>query len=306
MSDQESQDAPAAENGDIEQSRHRVKELECMVSDVVTETPDTTTLYLFTGNERLSYEPGHFISIDPHQFDALERWIQFLEDQKGRRETARAYSLASAPHEKYLAITVKEERYTSGATKYPPLLSPILVRRLAKGTHMVVTGFTGPYILPSNIESRTDHLVHVCAGSGIVPNMSILKHALENGMKVRHTLIYGNKTWDDVIFRRDLDALAAKHPGKLTIVHALTRDPAAPSRGSNVRGGRVSTEMLRGVVPDWSACEVFTCGPGITKYDRQAAKARGEAPTPRFLESTLAALAELGVTKDRIHRESYG
>jgi 3-ketosteroid 9alpha-monooxygenase subunit B len=125
-------------------------------------------------------------------------------------------------------------------------------------------------------------------------------------MKLKHTLIYGNKTWDDVIFRKELDALAAKHPGQLTIVHALTRDPAAATKGSNVRAGRVSTEMLRGVVPDWSACEVFTCGPGITKYDRQAAKARGEAPTPRFLESTLAALAELGVTKDRIHRESYG
>jgi 3-ketosteroid 9alpha-monooxygenase subunit B len=306
MSGHASREAPSNESGDIEKSRHRIKELECMVSDVVTETPDTTTLYLFTGNERLSYEPGHFISIDPHQFEALERWIHFLEDQKGRRETARAYSLASAPHEKYLAVTVKEERYTSGATKYPPLLSPLLVRRLAKGTHMVVTGFTGPYILPADIERRTDHLVHVCAGSGIVPNMSILKHALETGMKLRHTLVYGNKTWDDVIFRRDLDALAAKHPGKLTIVHALTRDPEASSRGSNVRSGRVSIDILRSAVPDWSACEVFTCGPGITKYDRQAAKERGEAPTPRFLESTLAALAELGLPKERIHRESYG
>jgi ferredoxin-NADP reductase len=299
-------DLPAADSGEIEKSRKRVKELECMVSDVVRETHDTTTLYLFTGNERLSYEPGHFISIDPHQFESLERWIQFLEDQKGRRETARAYSLASAPHEKYLAITVKEERYTSGTTKYPPLLSPVLVRRLARGTHMVVTGFTGPYTLPANVEQRTDHLVHICAGSGIVPNMSILKHALENQMKLRHTLVYGNKTWQDVIFQRELDALAAKHPGKLTIVHALTRDPTAGSRGINVRSGRVAVQLLRDAVHDWSACEVYTCGPGITKYDRQAAKERGEAPAPRFLESVLAGLTELGVPKERIHHESYG
>jgi 3-ketosteroid 9alpha-monooxygenase subunit B len=299
-------DQPSAEVAEIERSRRRVKELECMVSDVVIETHDTATLYLFTGNERLSYQPGHFISIDPHQFESLERWIQFLEDQKGRRETARAYSLASAPHERYLAITVKEERYATGITKYPPLLSPVLVRRMAKGTRMVVTGFAGPYILPPDIEDRTDHLVHICAGSGIVPNMSILKHALETGMKLRHTLVYGNKTWDDVIFQRDLDALAAKYPGKLTIVHALTRDPAARARGANVRAGRVTAQLLRDAVHDWSRCEIFTCGPAITKYERQAARDRGETAAPRFLESTLAALAELGVSKAQIHRESYG
>lgn len=291
---------------EIERSRRRVKELECMVSDVVVETNDTTTLYLFTGNERLSYEPGHFVSIDPHQFAALERWTAYLEDVKGRREQARAYSLASAPHEKYLAITVKEERYTSGVTKFPPLLSPLLVCRTPRGTRMVVTGFAGPYTLPPDIEDRTDHLVHVCAGSGIVPNFSILKHALENGMRLKHTLVYSNKTWEDVIFQRQLDELAVRFPERLKIVHAITREPDAVRRGSNVRTGRVTAAMLKEIVPDWSGVEVFTCGPGITKWDRLAAKEKGEAPAPRFLEATLASLAELGVTKDRIHRESYG
>ncbi|HVO29712.1 MAG TPA: oxidoreductase, partial [bacterium] len=262
---------------EIERSRRRVKELECMVSDVVMETHDTATLYLFTGNERLSYEPGHFISIDPHQFDALERWTAFLEDQKGRRETARAYSLASAPHEKYLAITVKEERYTSGATKYPPLLSPLLVRRTPRGTRMVVTGFAGPYILPPDIEERTDHLVHVCAGSGFVPNFSIIKHAIENGMRLRHTVVCSNKTVGDVMFRAQLDELVRAHPDKLKVIHAITRDPQAATHGPQYRTGRVTAQMLRELVPDWSGVEVYTCGPGITKWDRIAAKEKGEA-----------------------------
>ena len=47
---------------------------------------------------------------------------------------------------------------------------------------MVVTGFGGPYVLPPDIETRTDHVVHVCAGSGIVPNYAILKLCLETGM----------------------------------------------------------------------------------------------------------------------------
>ena len=148
-----------------------------MVADVTEETPDTSTLVLFTGNDRLEYKAGHFLTIDPHQFEALDRFTAFLEDLKGKREPPRAYSMCSAPHERYLAVTVKEERFVPGATKYPPLLSPLLVKRTVRGMRLVVTGFTGPYTLPPDITSQTDHVVHVCAGSGSVPNLSILKCA---------------------------------------------------------------------------------------------------------------------------------
>src|SRR6476659_5215139 len=90
-------------------STRRIKELEVMVADVVVETPDTSTLVFFTGNDHLEYKAGHFLTIDPHQFEALERFTAFLEDLKGKKEPVRAYSLASAPHEQYVAITVKEE-----------------------------------------------------------------------------------------------------------------------------------------------------------------------------------------------------
>src|SRR5436309_2011466 len=125
--------------------RRRIKEMEAVVVEVVRETPDTTTLVLFTGNERLDYEAGHFLTVDPHQFEGLERFVSFFEDLKGRKEPPRAYSMSSAPHERYITITVKEERYISAKTKYPPLLSPLLVRRTPRGTRMMITGFTGPH-----------------------------------------------------------------------------------------------------------------------------------------------------------------
>src|SRR6188472_710430 len=185
-------------------STRRIKELEVMVADVVVETPDTSTLVFFTGNDRLEYLAGHFLTIDPHQFEALERFTAFLEDLKGRKEPPRAYSMCSAPHERYLAVTVKEEQYQSGATKYPPLLSPLLVKRTVRGMRLTVTGFTGPYTLSADIETQTEHIVHICAGSGSVPNFSMLKFALKHHPRLRHTFIYSNKTWDDVIFRDGL------------------------------------------------------------------------------------------------------
>lgn len=135
--------------------RKRVRELEVMVAAVKAETHDATTLVLFTGNDRLDYQAGHFLTIDPHQFLELERFIAYLEEVKERRELPRAYSLSSAPYENQLAITVKEEKFSVGRTMYPPLLSPLLVRGLSVGMRLTVTGFTGPYTLPADIPART-------------------------------------------------------------------------------------------------------------------------------------------------------
>ena len=277
-----------------------------MVADVIRETHDATTLLLFTGNDKLEYKPGHFLTIDPHQFEALERFIAYLEDAKGKKEPPRAYSLASAPHEKYLAITVKEERYVSGATQYPPLLSPLLVKRTAVGARMIATGFTGPYTMPGDIEERTDHLVHVCAGSGVVPNFSMIKSDLENGTKLRHTLIYSNNYWRDIIFRQQLKDLQASHPDRFKIVHALTRESEPQRHDPDVLKGRISADALRNLVNEPQPAEFFVCGPGITKWDKRRAKEDGTEAEPRFLESVLEALRGMDVPECKIHQESYG
>ena len=290
----------------MEPTSRRIKEMEVMVADVIVETPDTTTLVLFTGNDRLEYLAGHFLTIDPHQFESLERFTSFLEDLKGKREPPRAYSMSSAPHERYLAVTVKEERYVSGATRFPPLLSPLLVKRTLRGMRLIVTGFTGPYTLGSDISTQTDHIVHVCAGSGSVPNFSMLKFALAHHPKLRHTFVYSNKKWDDVIFRDELGRLAAEHPDRLTLLHTLTREEDAGLFGPTVRKGRVDQAILREAIPRPDESVVFVCGPGISKFDLAAAKEAGTTPAPRFLESVLADLKALGVPDKRVKREFYG
>ena len=284
----------------------RIKELEVMVADVIVETPDTSTLVFFTGNDRLDYKAGHFLTIDPHQFEALDRFTAFLEHLKGKSEPPRAYSMCSAPHERYLAVTVKEERFIPNVTKYPPLLSPLLVKRTVRGMRLKVTGFTGPYTLPPNITAQTNHLVHVVAGSGSVPNLSIVKFALANHPEIRHTFIYSNKTWEDVIFRDALAQLEAAHPDRLKVVHTLTREPNPEVFGPGVRKGRITEDLLRELIPDPGNVLVYLCGPGISKWDREAARQAGTEPQPRFIESALATLRSIGVPDKSIKRESYG
>jgi ferredoxin-NADP reductase len=287
-------------------SSRRIKELEVMVADVVVETSDTATLVLFTGNDRLEYRAGHFLTIDPHQFEALQRFTAFLEDLKGRREPPRAYSMCSAPHERYLAVTVKEERYVSGQTKFPPLLSPMLVKRTVRGMRLVVTGFTGPYTLSPDVSAETDHIVHICAGSGSVPNFSMIKHALAHHTALRHTVVYSNKTWNDIIFRDALADLASRHADRLTVIHTLTRESNPAVYGPTVRRGRITIDMLAELIPSPTEPLFYVCGPGISKWDVQAAEQAGTKPAPRFLESVLDELKALGVPATRIRRESYG
>ena len=289
-----------------QESRRKIRDLEVLVSDAMAETPDTTTLVLFSGAERLEYRPGHFCTIAPQQFKALERFTEFLEDLKGKREPPRAYSLTSAPHERYLAITIKEERFVKGVTRYPPLLSPLLVRNIQPGARMIITGFTGPYTLPDDVESRTDHLVHLVAGSGAVPNFSILKHCLHQRLKLRHTFIYSNKTWDDICFRKELEALQWQYPERLRLVHALTRESGPALSAPGVHRGRISLSLLAQHIPDPESCLVYACGPAISAWDRLAAKEKGVTPAPRFLEGALELLDKLGVARSRIKYESYG
>lgn len=284
----------------------KIREFEVVVDEVIPESSDTVTLVFDHEPDIPPYKAGQFLTIDPHQFPVIAGLTAYLEKAKGKKELPRAYSMCSSPHERYLAITVKEEPYVAGSTEYPPLLSPVLVRTLVPGARLKVVGFTGPYVLPPHAPERSDHVLHVCAGSGIVPNYSIIRYCLFAHPELRHTLVYSNKTWNDIIFRAQLDELAAEHPDRLTVIHALTRDPDAESRGPNVRRGRITSDLLRDVVPDVDRVEVLTCGPGISKYDKAAAALRGEKPAPRFLEAALACIMEIGIPPERVHREAYG
>lgn len=283
--------------------RRRVQELEVVVADVRRDTPDTSTLF-FSSDEEFDYKAGHFCTIDPHQFQQLEHFIAYFEDLKGQKEKPRAYSLASAPHERYLAITIKEERYYSGETSYPPLLSPLLTYYIPVGTHMVISGFTGAYTMPDDIADRTDNIVHLCAGSGIVPNLGLIKDSLHRDAPLKHILLYSSKTREDIIYYEEFEELHRRYPDKFDVVHCITRQD--PTGIRNARKGRISAALIEEAVPDLDNTFIFTCGPGIPPHERKAARAKGEEPAPRFIENMVDLLLAHGLDKKQIKQESWG
>lgn len=286
-------------------AKKKIREMAVHVTERIEETADTVTLVLACADPVPPYLPGQFVTLDPHQFPALADRVRRLEAEKGIREPPRAYSLTSTPDEPDLAITIKEEPVSD--PRYPPLLSPYLVRDVRPGDAFVVRGITGPYTLfPAALEADAATVVHLDAGSGIVPDFAILKWSLGRDLPLRHVLLYSNRTLDDVIFLRAIDALASRHPDRLTVRHAITRDPSAARARADVHPGRIDRGLIEATVEDPRSAWYMVCGPGITKWERKAAEARGETPAPRFVETMRAHLADLGVPQARIRTESYG
>ncbi|MGH9308399.1 MAG: oxidoreductase [Vicinamibacterales bacterium] len=284
----------------------RVTTFDTLVDESIVETRDTRTLVLDAGAHRQPWRAGQYVSIDPHQFAGLQSFVNYLEHAKGRREPPRAYSMSSAPHEPHLAITIKEEVFERGVTKYPPLISGFLVHHVRAGDRLSVIGFAGPYVLPEDIETRTNHVLHLCAGSGSVPDLSIVKDSLSRHTRLRHTFVYSNKTWDDVIFRDLLTQLERESAGRLRVIHTLTREAGSLPGGADVRRGRVDAGLLRTVLDEDPDSLVYACGPAITVWERRACAAQGTTPPPRFIEAMMVLLAEVGVPRKRITVESYG
>jgi 3-ketosteroid 9alpha-monooxygenase subunit B len=279
-----------------------MRRFDSVVSEVIVETPDTITAVLDVG-EPVTYRAGQYVTIDPHQFPALGSVTRYLEHVKGRPEPPRAYSMCSAPHEEGVAITIKEEVY-DGQMAYPPLISGFLVHQTRVGDRMAVVGFAGAYVLPEDVDA--DHILHLCAGSGSVPNVSMIKDSLRRHPNLRHTFVYSNKTWQDVIFRSNLASLRRANPDRLQVIHMLTREAAIASEEEDVRSGRVTLELLGSILEREPNSLIYACGPAISVWDKRAHAAKGTTPPPRFLETMQVYLTTLCVPRHRIKVEAFG
>ena len=188
-------------------------------------------------------------------------------------QAQRSYSVASAPGDERLALTV--ERIEDGE------VSPYLVDELVPGDRLEVRGPIGGYFVWE--PERGGPLLLIAGGSGVVPLMSMLRHHAAVGSDVPVRLVYSSRTLADVIYRDELERLASP---TVEVVHALTREQPAGWEG---HARRIDAELLREVA--WPASErplAYVCGPTT------------------LVETAAQALAGLGYEPARIKTERFG
>jgi ferredoxin-NADP reductase len=237
------------------------------VIDVVPETPRTRTLVL-----DVPEWPGH----------RAGQHVDVRLTAEDGYQAERSYSIASAPEDSRLSLTV--EQLKDGE------VSPYLSEELRSGDKLELRGPIGGYFVWD--VSLGGPLLLVAGGSGIVPLMAMLRHrnaVLATTDADRHRLparlLYSSRGWDEVIYRDELTRLAEKNTG-LEVRHTLTRDQP---RGWSGFRRRIDRMMLEEVAwPPSEQPQVFVCG-----------------PTP-LVESVAQALVELGHQAARIKTERFG
>jgi len=230
------------------------------VTAVIPETPRVRTLVL-----HIPDWPGHL----PGQHVDVR-----LTGEDGY-QAQRLYSIASAPETSGVALTV--ERIEDGE------VSPYFVDELRAGDRFEVRGPIGGHFVWT--ADRGGPLFLIAGGSGVVPLMAMLRQRAAAGSRVPAVLLYSSRRLAEVIYREELERLAAAGDG-LRVVHTLTRERP---QGWNGPARRIDRAMLEDVgFPAQASPQVFICGPtGLVEMAGQL-------------------LLELGHEPERIKTERFG
>jgi ring-1,2-phenylacetyl-CoA epoxidase subunit PaaE len=228
------------------------------VRDLRRETADTVSIsFELPENEReaFRYKQGQHLT---------------LKTEINGEEIRRSYSICTGTQENDLRVAVKK---VEGG-----VFSTWANEHLNVGDWLEVMPPQGHFFTELQPENEKVY-VAFAAGSGITPIMSILRSTLEQEPYSRFILFYGNKSFDTIIFREQLEALKNLYPERLSVHHILSRE----SLGNDLFKGRINGEKCQRFAKFFfQPSEVdafFLCGPEEMVFEvKDALAALGTDP----------------------------
>jgi ferredoxin-NADP reductase len=231
-----------------------------VVSELVVETARVTSLIL-----DLPDWPGH----------RAGQHVDVRLTAEDGYQAQRSYSIASAPEDEQLVLTV--ERLDDGE------VSPYLVEVLRPGDELELRGPIGGFFVWE--EAMGGPLVLIGGGSGVVPLRSMLRHWVAGTRAVPVRLLYSSRSLDEVIYRRELLGYGASYDA-VDVRFALTRAWPEDYTGHT---GRIDPPLLAQTAgPPEGPPLIYVCGPS------------------GFVEAAAGWLVELGHAPERIRTERFG
>ena len=225
--------------------RHRLR-----VAAVTPEGPGVVSVYVAGRDlDRLAVRSGQYFI------------VRFLS--RGSWWRAHPYSLSSAPNGAWLRFTVKA--LGDDSTR---------VRDVAVGTRVFLEG---PYGNLTGASRTRPKVTLIAGGIGISPLRALLESLAAKPGEL--TLLYRASAASDLVFRGELDALAAHRGAR---VHYLVG-----RRGIDVPADPFNAATIARLVPDIADQDVFLCGP------------------VDLMRRSEAALRELGVPRAQVHAERF-
>ena len=130
---------------------------------------------------------------------------------------------------------------------------------LKEGDTLEASKPEGRFVLETS-ENNSKNYLAIAAGSGITPILSMIKSVLTEEPNSTFTLIFGNKTVADTIFKTILDGLKNKYPTQLNIQYVYSREQQADALFGRIDKGIVNF-VVKNKYQHLSFNNVFLCGP---------------------------------------------
>lgn len=217
---------------------------------------------------------------DGQPIDFLPGQFFTLLVEVGGATVRRAYSAASSWRQRR-SVRLVVKRVDGG------LVSNHIGDQLRPGAIIPVLGPSGSFTCEPDPDARRHHVL-IGGGSGITPLMAIALAVLEDEPDSDVTLIYGNRSPDEVIFEAELAQLADEHE-RFTLRQVLEQPPEGweGGRGRLDRDG-VEAEIARLGLPA-AAVEglYYLCGP------------------EPMMAAAREALADAGVAEEQMKEERF-
>jgi ferredoxin-NADP reductase len=204
------------------------REIRGRVTAVRRQTPDTVTFSVRPSRAWQDFTAGQYVRLTV-EIDGVLR--------------TRCYS-PCGPQGGDLEFTVKADPHG--------LVSRHLQETTRVGTVFGLSQPDGEFTLPT---PRPEKILLVSGGSGVTPVLAMVRTLVAEGHRGEIVFLHYSNTASDVLYREELDALAAAHPG-LRVVHAHTH-----SRHGGDLHGFFTKEHLAAAAPWYRDAETYLCGP---------------------------------------------
>lgn len=231
------------------------------VQELIQETEDVWTVNIIPpqGQSIPDYHPGQF------------HFLTFFRDPALPVEEHH-WTISSSPSQKeYISSTIKavgDFTSTIGRTK--------------PGDTVAVHGPFGRFSYALHPQERD--LVFLAGGIGITPLMAMLRHMRDNRDTRSVTLLYANRREDQIVFRQELEEIAAGQWPNLQLVHVLSR----PEEHWSGESGHIDQDKIEKFCGHNLTEKVFyICGP------------------LRLSKALISTLRNMGVPDKRIRHEIF-
>ena len=210
------------------------------VASVVDMAEDCKSFTLIPDPERGTKELAYF---------GAGKYLTVFETINGMPVT-RAYSISSSPKDSLEGRYVLTIKLVDGG-----LVSRYIFDTWTVGSNVEVSAPSGNFEYQPLRDAQK--VICIAGGSGITPFISMANAVADGDEDFEMTLLYGSRNYANILFREELEALAARC-NKIKVVHVLSDEK---KKIAGTEKGFITAELIKKYAPENEAYSVFLCGP---------------------------------------------